>query len=345
MSTFLSGAYSCGIFENPSIPSLFLNWNIQWAFPLKKHSNDGVRFDYCPRLTMRRYKLLGMFQVHLFKTELPEILRDGRLTEVILNLLATGWYALMYVDYFHLPGTGQHLRQHFRYGFLIFDHDVEAKEFKGALYAKGQRFGAVTVPYDRLLEAVVSPVGRGKKYAGFGHGNSLIGIQPASGADIFGKLNLSEIRMQLTHYLNSSMLPSDLISTPLIRSFCLADKGRTSNAVFGINVYDQLREYFNERSKSEFAGYDARTTRLLWEHKKLMKVRLLRMAQEGTPLDSGFLSQWDEIEELAHWIHLKAVAAKQQNDSKLLTSLNGYFDWLKSLEADFIRRLIRKMAP
>jgi len=341
MRTHQSMAYACGIFENPCIPSFMLNWNIQLACPINKNRN--LAFNYYPGLTLRRYARLGMMKVRNLTPELAEIVQNERLTEVVLDLLESGWYVLMYINYYYIQNNDKYLKKHYYHSFMVFDHDADAREFKGALYGKRQIYGTVTFPYAQLLEAT-APHREGKSRRHGLHKRSiLVALQPALSPEVSCQLDFPNIRMQLVHYLNSSILPAALINQPLIRGYCQGDLRVSSNAAFGIKVYDPLRKYFEYRRKTNNTNCDPRITRLLLEHKNLMKVRLLRMMQEGASLDPEFITAWDKVEQLAYGIHLKGVAAQVWHDSSLFISLNEDLDKIKSVEEDFIARLVNRL--
>jgi len=73
-----------------------------------------------------------------------------------------------------------------------------------------------------------------------------------------------------------------------------------------------------------------------------MKVRLLRMVEEGMALDADFLSEWDEIEKRAYLIHLKAMAAQRKIELYSSADLSAGLSKIKTLESGFIERLLGK---
>jgi len=60
--TYLYQAYAFGIMEQPAIPALMLEWNIQWAFPNQKSAVPWLRFDLHPCLNMPRLAALGVLE-------------------------------------------------------------------------------------------------------------------------------------------------------------------------------------------------------------------------------------------------------------------------------------------
>ena len=217
LCTYLHMAYPCGIVENPEVPAPILNANIQWAFPLEKQRRNHLKFDFYPGLGIWRYAELGLLSINHLEMTSEEIRKDGELREKILGMLGRGGYALAYVDYFCIDGTAEHQKRHFGHPWLIFNHNSETDEYIGALYTKEGRFGMVTLPSHRLPEAFRTSPGRRRR--GTRRGScSLIEIQKAKAVG-FATLEHTDIKIQLTSYLNSSNLAQERMNNPLLNDF------------------------------------------------------------------------------------------------------------------------------
>lgn len=317
-----------------------LNANIQWAFPLEKQRRNHLKFDFYPGLGIWRYAELGLLKINHFEMTPEEVWRDGSLREKILGILAQGACALVYVDYFYIDGTAEHRQKHFGHPWLIFDHNPETSQYVGALYTKEGRFGVGTLSVDRLPEAFRPSPGR-KRRRTRRSSCSMIEMQKAKvkGASTLEK---TDIKAQLASYLNSSNLARDKLNNSTMNCFLEKFIARPPKAAFGINAYDAIAAYFGQQFKGRHSQHDLRVTRFVWEHKKLMKIRLTRMIHEGMVLHPTTLPEWNSIEQLAYWIHLKAFAAKRQGDLPALAALSQEFSKLKSLEACFIDSLLKQ---
>jgi hypothetical protein len=132
------------------------------------------------------------------------------------------------------------------------------------------------------------------------------------------------------------------MNNSLLTEFLKKFSARPPKAVFGINAYDAVAAYFSQQFKGRRSQHDLRVTRFIWEHKKLMKIRLARLVREGMALSAMTLPEWDGIEQLAYWIHLKAIAALRRRDLGALASLSCELVKLKAREGDFIGRLLNQ---
>jgi len=331
--------------EKRSVPSLLLNWHIQLAFPLGMHRSRSLLFDFYPATSLAGYAALGALNMREYTAELAAIIAAGSLPEEVKEIVGEEAYALMYVDYFYIPGTAHFGRDHFRHDLLVFDYDSKAQEFKGALYnTPTSMFGEVSIPAANLLEGFTSPHARGPKCSAYCRGNLLAAFKPKLLRGRTAKLDKQDIKIQLQAFLEGTNLTGQPLNNATLTHICQMSARWQQRMVFGLNVYEQLTEYCDQvLAKAETSWLGLRVTRRLWEHKKLMTARLRRLQNEGTALGEEILSAGDEIEQLARFVHAKAYAGWQRQDSAITKSLMSEIDQIKSLETTMFGRLIESL--
>jgi hypothetical protein len=340
LSTYLFQAYAFGIMEQPSVPTLMLDWNIQWAFPNDKIHNPLGQFDFYPSLKLKHQATLGMLERFDLSPNLAELLEQGTLSETILRWLEEGSYVRLHADYFYIKNTTEYQARHFRHDYLIFDQRAATREFLGATYTRGGGFGLAPISWDDLPAAVTLPNAPTPKTKCHWRDNLLVALRRREEPEPPRPLDLAAIKVQLSGYLHSSHLAHVSLGHRLMQHFCRADALQPPAKTFGLNVYDRVREYGRWALAAEGNWFDPRTTRLIWEHKKLMRIRLARISHEQMSAVRALLSDWEKIEELAFGLHLRVTAAQRRNERGLFAPLDSELDTLKTLEADFIPRLI-----
>ena len=103
----------------------------------------------------------------------------------------------------------------------------------------------------------------------------------------------------------------------------------------GLNAYDEIIAYFGRKIAGRCSVYDKRITRFLWEHKRLMGLRLARLqAQLGFSPER--LEAWVAIERAAYWIHLQALAGSRRGEGGLFAGVCEKLAWLREEERPFL---------
>ena len=258
--------------------------------------------------------------------------RNDDLVKTTVDILQEGRYVLLYADYFHINGTAQYVRKHFRHDCLLFDFNLKRRIFKGALYNRKKNLGLGRISFDQLMEACLSPFARGEKCYDYCRGNLYSVFEVHPGASHEDSLDQQDIGTQLKCYLESTDLAGRSLNKHKIAQLCLLYRQTQPPVVFGLNIYDHIKEYITKAIESGNIRHALRVTRLLLEHKKLMKIRLSRLAQEGVVLSSPCLEKWDEIVAAAGHVHLRMVAAGERNDASLVSSFSSDFAKLKEKE-------------
>lgn len=341
LCTYLHLAYPCGIMENPVVPTAMLNGNIQWAFPKRKQRNDYLRFDFHPPLGLKHYAKLGLLRIAHFRMSAQEIQREDILNSKIMGILKTGGYVLLFVDYCYIEGAAQYMKRHFGHPWLIVEGNAQDCRYIGALYTKDGSFGFGAMSFGQLPAALLHGLTQRKR----GKPEEKYSFVEIRNTDVKNpeKLNMADIKTQLRCYLHSSNSLDGEGGNPAINSVANKNARRCIHSALGLNAYETIGAYFSEKCKSRRVKPDLRVSRLLWEHKKLMKIRLKRMLQEGIHFPATLLAEWNEIERLAYWIHLKAFAATRRNDIVAMGSISCDLVKLKLMETDFICCLLKQL--
>lgn len=333
--TYLSPAYVLGILEKLHIPSPLLDSNIQLRFPLRINAGEKAFFNFYPEISMRRAVECGLLTAEDFSKSIVAV---SRLPQLVEEILKAGMFAHLHVDYFYIRQTESYKRKHFRHDVLIYDWEGSSGYFHGALYRRDGTYGGIQITRRQLTDAFQSKHGRGADCPAprYRH-DMLTALGAGIHADIYGKLDWEKIRIQISAYLNSCDMKSQNRAGA---AYSIGDGGHSDSHAFGVSVYACIEEYLNNIRIGILPSCDMRITRLLWEHKKVMKQRLDRLVYEGVELNPSLVAVYAEIVGLAYFIHIKAHVSKRRNDWASLVRIIEDVKVLRAREIDLLERLI-----
>lgn len=296
LRTFLSDAYPLGILWNAtSFKEWILHFNVNLAFCLPQHGFDGIPLAHhllfpIPRSNLAHWREMGFLDFQVYDFEFLEAYQDNHLLDFLSKQVREGYYLLIYSDEYYLS-LRRHSR-HIRHEALIVGLSDETSSFLVAAYDQAGEYKFITQRFDAVIRALKSTYTEERPF--------LITISPKQKipqAEIVRAL----IGQQIDDYLNSR--PSST-QYPWID---VAENWRVypanSELAFGMACYDEVAKYlaaYVDKPKE----IDPRCTRLLWEHKKLMSLRLEYLADVIThPGMNGVKLAFKEVEKTARLIH------------------------------------------
>ncbi len=341
LSTYLYTAYPFGMAER-RIPSAMLNWNIQLMFRPGKIGPYQQALAVYPALNLRAYARFGLFDLRMHLAGRASAAALAAVGDLAKANLARGRYLWLFGDYFYIPGTTHFSKTHFRHDLLIFGHEDGRGLFHGALYRENGTFGEVQFTAEQLHDAVASPEARGADCAAYCRNDLLASVAPNLEAMQVNELDVAGIQAQVESYLTSS--PVFKIqhrgTASAVEDISFGAPEELNRASFGKNVYKTIGGHFSRHLKWGNLRYDLRITHLLYEHKRLMGLRLQRMVECGWPRLGDAPRAWAEVEQQAKLIHLRAVAARQRADIAPLKSIQEELQKLEQSETDLLKRVL-----
>lgn len=181
------------------------------------------------------------------------------LLDYFRNSLADGRYVYTYFDEIFVPGMEPYEQYSYEHDFILFSCDDDTREFGIMTYTKNKQFEKLQVNYDILVKSITEKYG----------GKSMIISAEAVNSDF--ELTIRDVYSTLLIYSN--------LNTN-------ADCSMTLN----MGVYDRLAEDIVCVGKG---GFDYRTYRQIFEHKKCMQYLIERIA-EMLP-DEDFSAELEQI--------------------------------------------------
>src|SRR5688572_29872979 len=236
----------------------------------------------------------------------------------------SGCYVRFNGDEYHIPETPSHRAQHFIHDNLVYASCVRCGKLSTAghrAYNGGVRFAISPLLGSDFLCAlqdthVEDPLQK-----------TIIIFKPLSSSMA---VDLKLISVCLENYINGT-LGKD---TPEIwRAVSKLDTAR-SNSSAGIRIYGALKASLAGRTRVS----DLRPYRLLWEHKKIMVIRL-RYLHENEIIPRDLLRRAADIATCARVLFLAALKDSQSAPSS--TSRHaGLLDQMESLEYDLLTEVV-----
>jgi hypothetical protein len=196
--------------------------------------------------------------------------RIGDLHLTLRDYLKNGWYFYSLVDEFYLPKRVKYNKVHSSQDFLLFGYHEETQEYSILGYSDRGIFEITRVGYEDLSKAFESTFELTHYY------------QPCvillkKRADLIFDFNLKYIYDMLSDYVNCRNTAARLGVT---------QRATLENRIFGVNCYDGLINYFQMMQERPINHHkdlyrSARSMHVLWDHKKLMRLRLEYLFQQG----------------------------------------------------------------
>jgi amino acid adenylation domain-containing protein len=307
LRTFLSDAYPLGIlWKKTSFREWFLHFNVNLAFRAPEDGFDGIPLAHhllfpVPTTNLAHWREMGFLDFHVYDFEFVQAYDDNELLRFLSSQVREGRYLLVYGDEYYLSRRDR--STHIRHETLIVGLSEETGSFLTAAYDEAGEYKFMAQRFEAVIRALKSPYTDERPF--------LISILPKEDipqAEVAPDL----IGRQIDDYLNSR--PS-ATQYPWIE---VAENWRRhpvkSQLTFGLACYDEIARYlafYFERPKE----IDPRCTRLLWEHKKLLALRVDYLADAiAHPALKDMKLEYKEVEKTARLVHQLACVGYMSED-------------------------------
>ena len=218
-----------------------------------------------------------------------DILKENNIDIInfICNALSQDKYVLIFLDEYYLSYRPQFKRRHYIHDNFFYGFDKQKKELLGYSYNvedNNYNLGKFTVSFSEVREAYEKA-----EYDGAQHRRINL-LSPNK--EKFFEFDINLLKLDLQDYLNSTQIDKRYSSI----------NNPNNKYVFGINIYEKIKEYYYNR---EFE-FQIITMQLLYEHKSVMKKRLLFL------VENQYISYCPELLELCQNIEKKAYLCKMK---------------------------------
>ncbi len=264
-STYHNAVGSAIIKDNMSIRNYYLN-QVMVLSCTRKFLNGFTT----PEVLIRQH---GLFEnPHLERIYYPQRFLDGCLDKLITNLLDAGYYVFFTeVDDYYVEGKSWYKQRHFNHDGLICGYNRDDKTYCMYAYDSKWLYRKFWTPRKGFEEGRKSALQQ-KAYG------TIYGLKPKP--DIV-EFSPTTIYVKLKEYLDSDM-----------EKYPLDGEG----TVYGIVVHEYMAEYVFKLLDGSvpYERMDRRIFRLLWEHKKAMQERIIKL-EESLNLNHKFSEPYKKI--------------------------------------------------
>jgi len=228
-------------------------------------------------------------------------------------------YVHLSLDQYYVPDRVKYMQKHYCHENLIIGYDLNDRIYHLAGYNSERKFKRSTITFEELEQAYKN-----------NYTNDPVYFHSVYHSPGIFRLDETKIIKSLNDYVNA-----------LDVSVYYADhKNPDPKRAFGVNVYEYLISQIHNYKK------DFRPYYILWEHKKMMVLRIEYLYKKGLiecTCYADLLDMFQKIEEQANlllMIHRKYIATKKD---VILDSIIERLNGIKKLECQAIEQLINQL--
>ncbi|UHA74012.1 BtrH N-terminal domain-containing protein [Paenibacillus sp. 481] len=218
------------------------------SLPLTFYGEDFLR---CPWLTTQ-------------KIERESILDSPRgVVNFLVDCIDSGYTVSLYVDEFYIPRRRVYQQTHYAHDILIYGYDQAKRTFFVLGYDEEMQFRKTSVPFHELEQ----------------------GFRDLEWTDNYKEqVYLFRFNKKGSYDLDPAFIQHSLQDYVSARNVSLRDRAtcNTVEAAFGIDVYPTLIHNLPVLAQRR----DIRPIHILWEHKKVMGLRIAYLCEQGLLPDS-----------------------------------------------------------
>jgi len=292
-------------------PAFFANHYINLRCPRRleagSHGGDTL-LNFEPTITVERLGRAGFVD-----WKAGDAGASAAASETVAEALRAGFHVVAIADKRFVPGTPAYGKFANPHWVVLFEHRPGEKIFGGAAYVAGGAFGAVRLS-DRLLRRALAS----ESAARFAQSARIPRLQLVGRGGWGGKaLDLRIMARQFADFLDGR----DTSNSYLDRRLCNPDPPRS--VVYGQAVYEPIRHHFRRWAETG-SPLDLRATRVLLEHKELMRTRVGLMRAQGHLREAETPTRLArEGRAAAAELHLRSVSATSYRQAGALTDADA----------------------
>ncbi|WP_253735758.1 BtrH N-terminal domain-containing protein [Paenibacillus sp. FJAT-26967] len=197
------------------------------------------------------------------------------ITEFLINSIQSKYTISLHVDEFYIPRRRVYQHTHYAHDILVYGYDDASRTFLVLGYDEEMQFQKTVVPYHEMEE----------------------GFQNLEWTDNYEEqIYLYKFNKSGSYRLDSAFIQESLEEYIAGSNISLRNRGTAGplDAAFGLNVYDALIRNMPVLVRKR----DIRPIHILWEHKKMMGLRMRYLCEQGL-LSPDFAECFRPVEEQA----------------------------------------------
>ncbi len=248
----------------------------------------------------------------------------GDLSSFICDCMDSDYYLYLFADKYYLPGRDEYQTRHFIHDHFFYGYDKDERQFDFIGFDNRGLFRRSPIAFDDLDNAynMANPSHSWQTY-------------------LFMLKYNPNYRSALDLQLVIDLLDDYLLSRNTSERFRMYKQ--PIDAVFGLEVYTKLEEYFEMLGAGEIRS-DVRGVHLVHEHKKCMLDRLRYMESEGFLHASDELSSaYSQIAAQAHSMKLSLMKFARMKDKEWVKSVLTLIQQMKASEKLVLEQVLDKL--
>ena len=310
---------------------LFAQENPPWPWLYNQYIAIGARRDYS-RFEQIATDWMGVYEgaMQYYFMELPveQVADPDQGLQAILSLLRRGYYVYGEFNERYVPHTSSYRRRDFRHCYCLYGYSREQHLLFSAAYSDARRYEELEIPFSDYLRALAES-GREKITIDFYRCN------PAF-VPVFDPESCA---FRIREYLESR---------PCTQTYGDPHEYSGEEWLFGAKAQRYLLCYL-EKVREMAGALDLRYFYFLWDHKKLMWMRIQYMMEQGFLPDKPVLLGYEQVEEQAAL--LKEMALKYnisldcglKKPEHLVQKMETYLQNLADREERILEEVLRAM--
>ncbi|GAV12345.1 hypothetical protein [Paenibacillus sp. NAIST15-1] len=241
----------------------------------------------------------------------------------IIDCINLGYYIYLIVDEYYISASWAYKKQSFTHDLFVFGYNKSLKKFNIADNFKHGIYAYNTCSFYELQKAYSSLKNADEDYLGFNGCVRLYNINPK----VIYEFNIDLVIDSINDYLVGKSTPRE-------------PEHYRKNYVFGINVYNYMRDYL----KAVHKECDLRAFHTLFEHKKLMLQRIQFMEKLGFLENSGLIyDDYSAVKNKCETNLFRLIKFNMTQNSSLLDKVVSSMDEIVSREKYALENLLNNI--
>lgn len=320
-------AYPLSIVLNEPDNQAWLFCNFIQLYYTSEDTDNSINYYYTDinnRMWDARNPLLDYQTIH------KDTLRNFNIDiiEFFIKMIDIGYYCYTYFDEYYMSCSPAYKQVHFPHVSFIYGYDLENKKFYIAGYDKTYKYNYNEVCFDIIKEAY------DLCERDYYDDKNTIYLMIYSYKSTKYKFDINVVLEQLNEYLYS-------VNTSKRYNLCFNPR---PNLTFGINSVEGLMNKIDKMIEGQNINFSYKPYYILLEHKKLMKLRIDYLIEQGY-LDSECLSKKMFIEIESKYLLIQNLAVKYSitRTTDLLRKVKDLLANSIQLEKEGFTKLIREI--
>jgi hypothetical protein len=198
-----------------------------------------------------------------------EDLNKPEIVQLLVQKIDRGYYAIVYLDEYFIPGRPNFRIRHFVHPVLLYGYDRTCRQFATVGFAPNSGLKRGAVAFDVLQEAFLEGEAHFRQDALYAEREIVQLLLPVDGGEPY-RFDSDRFGRELGDYLSST---TDSGRRHIFEHGNAVNKRNVRKIRFGLAVYDEVLEQLRGRLEGKWS-FDYRMIHLLAQHKRGLHERL-----------------------------------------------------------------------